>query len=129
MTHILLVSQKKDVFKSLESVFTENKMSFEWAGTAKDAVELLSEKHIDLVITDETLPDMAGRKFVETIIFKNAMIDCVVLSALTHDEFHEAYEGLGVLMQFPLEPDKTSMIKLLDHMNRITRIANRTSAE
>ncbi|MBT6341692.1 MAG: response regulator [Desulfobacula sp.] len=127
MTYILLVSREKDVFKAVESVFTENKMSFEWTGTAQDAVELLAEKNIDLVITDETLPDMAGRKLVETIIVKNPMIDCVVLSALTHDKFHEAYEGLGVLMQFPLEPDKTSALKLLDHMNRIALISGRIS--
>jgi len=127
MTHILLVSRKKDIFKAFEPVFTENKMSFEWAGTAQDAIALLSEKKVDLVIIDETLPDMAGRKLVETIIFKNPMIDCAVLSALPHDEFHEAYEGLGVLMQFPLEPDKTSAFKLLDHMNRIALISGRTS--
>lgn len=127
MTYILLVSRKKDVFKALESVFTENKMPFEWADTAQDAVELLAEKNITLVITEEILPDMAGRKLVETIIFKNPMIDCVVLSALTHDQFHEAYEGLGVLMQFPLEPDKASVLKLLDHMNRIALISGRTS--
>ncbi len=126
MTHILWVSRKKEVFSPLESVFTENKISFEWAGTAKEAVALLCEKKIDLVITDETLPDMAGRKLVETIIFKNPMIDCVVMSALTYDQFHEAYEGLGVLMQFPLEPDRASGHKLLDHMNRIARISGRT---
>lgn len=125
MKHILLVGRKKDIFKAFESVFTENEMSFEWTGTAKDAVELLTEKNIDLVILNENLPDMAGKKLVETIVFKNPMIDCVVLSALTHDEFHEAYEGLGVLMQFPLEPDKTSALKLMDHMNRIALISSR----
>lgn len=125
MKHILLVSGEKEVFSPLESVFTENKITFEWAGTAKKAVAQLGEKKIDLVITDETLPDMAGRKLVETIIFKNPMIDCVVLSALTHDQFHEAYEGLGVLMQFPLEPDKRYARKLLDHMDRIARISGR----
>lgn len=128
MTHILLVSRKNDIFKALEPVFTENKISFEWTDTAQNTVQLLSEKNIDLVITDETLPDMSGRKLVETIIFKNPMIDCVVLSALSHDEFHESYEGLGVLMQFPLKPDRASALKLLDHMNRIAVISGRTSA-
>ena len=127
MTHILLASQKKDIFKALESVFNENEMSFEWTGSAHDTIARVSENKIDLVITDETLPDMAGRKLVEAIIFKNPMIDCVVLSGLTHDEFHEAYEGLGVLMQFPLEPDKTSALKLLEHMNRIARISGNIS--
>ncbi len=128
MTHILLVSRKKDVFNALETVFTENKMSVEWKGTAQEAVALLSEKTVDLVITDETLPDMAGKKLVETIVFKNPMIHCVVLSPLSHDQFHEAFEGLGVLMQFPLEPDEKCALELLDHMNRIARISGRTSA-
>ncbi len=50
MTYILLISRKKDVFKALESVFAENKMSFKWTDTAQGAVELLSKRALILLL-------------------------------------------------------------------------------
>jgi hypothetical protein len=54
------------------------------------------------------------------------MMDSVVLSALPHKDFHEHYEGFGVLMQFPLMPGKEQAQNLQDHLNHIARIANGT---
>ena len=127
MIHVLLVSRKKNVFTELETAFSDNKITTEWTDTAQEALSRLSEKKIDLFITDEQLPDMTGRELIEKVLFKNAMMNCVVLSALTHDDFHEAYEGLGVLMQFPLVPGKEQAQSLLDHLNHLARISSRVS--
>ncbi|MBU8848506.1 MAG: response regulator [Desulfobacterales bacterium] len=125
--HILLVSREKSVFKKFEAEFPENKITAEWTDTAEKALSRLFKEKFDLFITDEQLPDMSGRDLVEKVLFKNAMMNSVVLSALSHKDFHEAYEGLGVLMQFPLVPGKKQVQDLLDHLNRIARIASRTS--
>ncbi|WP_300463993.1 hypothetical protein [Desulfobacula sp.] len=127
MTHVLLVSQKKNNFSELETAFSENNVTTEWTDTAQNALSKLSEENFDLFITHEHLSDMTGRKLIENVLFKNAMMNCVVLSALDHKAFHEAYEGLGVLMQFPLVPGKEQAQNLLDHLNHIARISNRTS--
>ncbi|MCD4677860.1 MAG: response regulator [Desulfobacula sp.] len=127
MIHILLVSREKNVFKELETAFSKNKITAEWTDSAQKALSMLSKEKFDLFITHEQLPDMTGRDLVEKVVFINAMMSCVVLSALSHKDFHEAYEGLGVLMQFPLEPGKKQVQDLLDHLNRIALIASRTS--
>jgi len=127
MIHVLLVSREKSVFKELEAEFPENKITTEWTDSAQNALSMLSKEKFDLFITDEQLPDMTGRDLIEKVLFKNAMINSVVLSALAHKDFHEAYEGLGVLMQFPLDPGKKQAQDLLDHLNRIAQIASRTS--
>ncbi|CCK79879.1 MULTISPECIES: response regulator [Desulfobacula] len=127
MIHILLVSREKNAFEKLETAFSDNKITTEWTDKGQEALSRLTEKKIDLFITEEQLPDMTGRELIEKVLFKNAMMNCVVLSELAHDEFHEAYEGLGVLMQFPLVPDKEHVQKLLDHLNLIAQIASRTS--
>ena len=124
MTQILLVSPEKNSFKDLEPAISENSNTVQWTDTGEKALHLLAGQKLDLVITHEQLPDMTGRKLVENIIAFNAMLNCVVLSALSKEEFHEAYEGLGVLMQFPLTPGKEEILKLQDHLDRIRRISD-----
>jgi len=125
MIHILLVNQDKHIFKDFEAGFPEAGATIEWTDSGQKALLRLSEEKFDLFITHEHLPDMTGRKLIEKVLSKNAMMNCVVLSALSHKDFHETYEGFGVLMQFPLVPGKEQAENLLDHLNRIARIANR----
>nr|NJM03391.1 hypothetical protein [Desulfobacula sp.] len=121
---ILLVGPEKNSFKNLESSFSENKTPTRWLDTAEKALKLIAGEKIDLVIIHEQLPDMTAKKLVENIITLNAMMNCVVLSALPKEDFHETFEGLGVLMQFPLMPGKEDMEKLRDHLARIRRISD-----
>jgi response regulator RpfG family c-di-GMP phosphodiesterase len=76
-------------------------------------------KRVDLVITDETLTDMSGRDLVEQVTMKSPMTNCVAASTLSPDQFHEAYEGLGVLMQLPLTPDAESGDKLVRVLKKL----------
>ena len=127
MIHILMVSKEKIVFKEIEAAFSINQITFDWTDTAQNALSMLSREKFDLFITHEQLPDTTGRNLIEKVLFQNAMMNCVVLSALPPKDFHEAYEGLGVLMQFPLNPGEKHVQTLLEHLNLITRIASRTS--
>ncbi len=121
---ILLVGPGKNSFKNLEPSFSDNKTATQWADTAEKALKLITGQKIDLVIIHEQLPDMTGRKLVESIVTLNAMMNCVVLSAMSDEDFHETYEGLGVLMRFPLIPGKEDMGKLQDHLARIRRFSD-----
>ena len=123
----LLVGPEKNNFKNLESSFSENKITTQWANTAEKALALVAEKKIDIAIIHEQLPDMTAKKLVENIITLDAMMNCVVLSAMSDEDFHEAYEGLGVLMRFPLMPGKAEVKKLQDHLALINRIAGQAN--
>ncbi len=123
MTQILLVTPEKHMLNDLEPSLSEYKINSQWTDTAKKALALIAGQKFDTVITSELLPDMTGKNLVEAVITVNAMINCVVLSTLSKEDFHEAYEGLGVLMQFPVKPGKDDIKKLLDHLVRIRRIS------
>ena len=127
MIHVLLVSREKNIFKELEAAFLKNNITAQWTDTAQKAISMLSKENFDVFITDEHLPDITGRELIEKILFKNAMMNSVVLSELSHKDFHETYEGLGVLMQFPPVPGKQQAQNLLDHLDRIAQITSRTS--
>lgn len=123
VVNVLLVSRKKESFSGIMTVFNENNISFDWSPEAVEALVKINNKNFDLVIVAEDLPDMEGRQFVEKLVMKNPMLNCVVASQLPHDEFHETYEGLGVLMQFPLMPGSDQVQSLMDHLSTIARIS------
>jgi len=128
MIKVLLVSQEKKVFKALEAGFSDNNISTEWVNSGQDAVSLLTNKKFDLFITNEKLPVIKARQLIEKALFQNAMMNSVVLSQLSHKDFHEAYEGLGVLMQFPLKPETEHFQNLMEHLDRIDRISKQTNS-
>jgi PleD family two-component response regulator len=125
MTHILLVSPERKIFKDLEPALVQDKFSIDWTDTGEKALSKFGEEKFDLFITHEVLPDMTGRNLVEKALFVNAMMNSVVLSPLSHDDFHDTYEGFGVLMQFPPVPGKKNAQALLEHLNRIAGIAGK----
>ncbi len=122
MTTILLTSKERSIFKELAAQFSDNQIISEWVGSAQEAIFELTDKKFDLFIVSEDLPDMTGRQLIEEALFKNAMMNSVVLSQLPHDKFHETYEGLGVLMQLSLNPEKQDAQNILDYLNRIEQI-------
>ncbi|MCK5229369.1 MAG: hypothetical protein KAR13_03835, partial [Desulfobulbaceae bacterium] len=79
----------------------------------------------DLVIIDEKFSDMTGLEFAEKLVTVNPMMNCAMVSSLSPEDFHEATEGLGILMQLPLASGKEDAEKLLKHLNSILNLTNR----
>lgn len=122
MKQILFSGQDKDVFHNLEKSFLEHGISMQWVDTAEKTLTAVSEKNIELVILHENQPDMSAKELIEKIIMKNAMINCMVLSAMHEEEFHEIYEGLGVLMQLSLTPSKEDADRIINYLSRINAL-------
>ena len=92
-------------------------MASETTGT--EGFLLLKGKQIDLVIVDEQLDDMSGIAFVKQLVKINPLMNTAIVSALTDEEFHEATEGLGVLMQLPIAPREKDAEALLAILEKI----------
>ena len=89
------------------------------AETGVAGLSLIKSKQIDLVIVDEQIGDMRGIAFVKQLVKINPLANTAIVSALTAEEFHEATEGLGVLMQLPIEPRDKDAGKLLATLEKI----------
>ncbi len=126
MINALLISPEKNIFLEIEKGFSSHSITHEWTDNADKALSMLSDKNFDLVIFEEQIPGIDPRKFIENILLKNAMINCAVISSLSHKDFHEKYEGLGVLMQFPPKPERSHVTELVDQLEKIAGIAART---
>jgi DNA-binding NarL/FixJ family response regulator len=89
------------------------------AATGTDGFLLLKGTQLDLVIVDEQLGDMDGIVFVKQLVKINPLINTAIVSVRTAEEFHEATEGLGVLMQLPTEPGAKDAGTLLAILGKI----------
>ena len=122
MKRILFSGPDKTVFHKLESFFSEQNIISQWVDTSANTLSAISGENFDLVILHENQPDMNAKELIKQIIMKNAMINCVVLSALPERVFHDTYEGLGVLMQISPTPDREDAGKITDYLTRIHAI-------
>mmetsp|Transcript_4917 Transcript_4917/g.2741 ORF Transcript_4917/g.2741 Transcript_4917/m.2741 type:complete len:123 (+) Transcript_4917:8133-8501(+) len=122
MTFVLLISPTKTSLFNLAATLEDNNIYVAWAESGSIAFSMISEKTFDLVITDESLGDMTSLEFAKKLVTVNPMINCAVVSSLSSEDFHEASEGLGILMQLPPQPDKIHTENLLQHLNNILNI-------
>jgi CheY-like chemotaxis protein len=120
MKNILVVSSEKDALKELVAVFSDHgAYEVTVVASGNDAVEKVKKQYYELVVSDETLSDTTGIKLAEDIVRVNAMINCSLVSTLSDEDFHEASEGLGVLMKLPKPVTREAAEALEAYLNKI----------
>lgn len=90
------------------------------AATGAAGLEQLQGMRMDLVIVDEQLDDMSGIEFVQRLVQINPLVNTAIVGDLSKADFHEATEGLGVLMQLPPRPGDKDAEALLAVIEKIT---------
>jgi two-component SAPR family response regulator len=120
MLKLLLVSRDINPFNELISALKEyNDVELEISAPGEKALTMITDKAVDLVILDEHLGDMTGLEFVRKLLKINPMINSAVVSGLSHDEFHESSEGLGIMHQISKQPHKNEAEKMITTLRYI----------
>jgi CheY-like chemotaxis protein len=120
MIKILLVTSEKELFSEFASTLEKNEdVELFWATNGKEALEKIPDNPVDLVVVNENIGDMTGIEFMKKLLPINPMINCSAVSTLEPEEFHEASEGLGVLMQLPVNPGKFEAEDLLKRLKKL----------
>ncbi len=119
MISTLMVSQDAFFFQGMEPILADNHVSKNHCKNAKNALSILENEKIDLLVIDERLPDMTAKQFIEQVLFMNPMINCAIASPWRQKTFHDLYEGCGVLMQLSMEPGPNDAKMLMDQVNQI----------
>ena len=123
MITVLLVTPDRNHFADLSTAIDSQGGAIDWKETGDQALETLRAQAADLVVIDETLPDMTGLEFIGRLVALNPMINCALVSSLSKADYHEASEGLGVLMQLPPRPSQADAKRLMTHLNQILGFA------
>ena len=127
MMNVLLASQGKTFMAALKAGFEEHDVQTVRAESGTEALSLIAQREFDLVVTDENLGDITGLEFIKTLIALKPMVNCAAVSSLLPDDFHEASEGLGILMQLPVRPGHEYAEELLEHLKSILDLGIETS--
>ncbi|MCG6973384.1 MAG: response regulator [Desulfobacterales bacterium] len=125
MIKLLLVTPDQESFRDFTVALIKNDdVEMSWAATGQEGLTILSETPVDLVIVDDSVGDMTGIEFMKKLLSINPMINCAAVSPLSHEAFHEASEGLGVLAQLPVAPGKPDAENLLKHLKDLKNLLN-----
>ena len=120
MLKVLVASANKEPFSDFTSALAElGDVELAWADSGKAALDMASATPVDLVVADQTLGDMTGLELAGKLLSVSPMINCAAVSNLSPEAFHEASEGLGVLAQLPLKPDRKHAGELLQRLKHI----------
>ena len=126
---ILLVSRDKASMSAFKAGLEENQVQTAWAESGSNAIVKIAEGPFDLVVTDENLSDMTGLELIEKVISRKPMVNCAAVTSLLPADFHEASEGLGVLMQLPVRPGHEQAKKLLSRLKTILNLAEQATTD
>ena len=120
MFKLLLVSPDEASLSGLASALAEyGDVDFSWAESGEQALNVVSNTAIDLVITDERLGDMTGLEFADRLLSVNPRVNCAAVSQITPENFHDASVGLGLMAQLPVRPGKEDAEKLIQCLRHL----------
>lgn len=122
MIHHLLVTPDRSSFADLSLAIEARGGFISWADSAHQALTSLSKINVDLVVADETVGDMTGLEFFKRVIAVNPMVNGAAVSSLSKEAYHEASEGLGLLMQLAPNPGKAESERLMANLNRVLQL-------
>jgi two-component SAPR family response regulator len=122
LIHHLLVTPDRSSFADLSLAIEARGGFISWADSGQQALASLSQTNVDLIVADETLGDMTGLEFLKRVIAVNPMVNCAAVSSLSKEAYHEASEGLGLLMQLVPNPGKADSERLMANLNRILQL-------
>lgn len=119
MTRLLLATTDRSNFADIAAEIENQGGSISWAVSGRQVLDATTKTAVDLVLTDETLADMTGLELIEQVVAVNPMINSAVVSSQPEDVYHEASEGLGILMQLSPKPDRADGKRLMAQLNHI----------
>ena len=110
---VFLINEKQDFARLAQGFRKVPDCSMEWAESIEEVVKKITAHFSGLVIVDEKVNGFSNLEIARQMVLANPMIHLALVSSLSHDAFHEASEGLGLMDQLPLQPDKGQADNLL----------------
>lgn len=110
---ILIATSRPADFTAFLAALTRDGVETSLAPTGQAALVQAKTQPPTLMVVDENLPDSGPFALVADLLEINAVILTAVVSHLSAEAFHEAGEGLGIVMELPRHPSAEDAAKLL----------------
>jgi DNA-binding NarL/FixJ family response regulator len=120
MLHIILTTARPQALKAFAAALASDpEVNLQCVISGAEALEAARTATPHLVIIDADLPDTTPLDLVKKLLLVNAMVNTVVVSPLSDEEFHEASEGLGILGRLPNDPGMREAGELLRKLRTV----------
>ena len=117
---ILVLSRQHSYFDRFASALSADGRFIVIQRNSADAgLEAAGTGMIDAVIVAEELADTSGLCFARRLVRQSPLVHCALVSPLYPQEFHEQTEGLGLLMQLPVNPKTDEAGRFIDVLAKI----------
>jgi DNA-binding response OmpR family regulator len=110
---MLIVTERPADFAGFLETLRQRGVELDLAATGQAAKALAREKSPVLCVVDDALPDTGSFALVAALLRDNAFLHTAVVSNLSAEDFHEAGEGLGILLALPHRPGQAEATALL----------------
>jgi DNA-binding response OmpR family regulator len=119
----MIVSNRKQALEQFSQALTqEGRHEIAWVQTGEAALDLVRQKTFQLVVVDHDLKDTTTEKLCKDLLDVNALINTAAVSELSEEDFHEDFEGLGILAHLPLEPRAQDADAILEKLSGLAFI-------
>ncbi|MBI5481792.1 MAG: response regulator [Deltaproteobacteria bacterium] len=110
---VLLVDDEPNVRSSLRRSLRGEGYDFVEASNPEEAIEILKQRKVDVVISDLTMPGMGGLEFIKIVRFR--WPDCVRLILTGHADLEAAIQAIndGSVHHFLRKPWDTVDVKVM----------------
>lgn len=130
MYKVLLVDDEAIILRGLQNIINWQELGLEISATAsngKEAIDILENKDINILITDIRMPELNGLQLIKHIRDRNLPIHCIVLSGYSEFGYVKEAAKLGI-ENYILKPiDKNELIStLLNTINKIEAAISKT---
>ncbi|MBT4290287.1 MAG: hypothetical protein HOD92_23420 [Deltaproteobacteria bacterium] len=122
MTKILLLNTKNSNVSPLKNILNQYfEVDLIETQSGEEALEMIIDEGFDLVISHADIMDMTSLEFSTQLVMKNPMLSQAIVSSISKKEFHNRYEGLGILGQLSENVSKSeidNLFALLSEFNQ-----------
>lgn len=108
---MLFVDDEINVLQSLKRVFRKEPYQILTASSGKEGLEILEKTHVDLVISDQRMPEMNGVEFMAQIKERLPNIMRIILTGYTNVNSITAAINEGNVYKFILKPWEDDQLK------------------
>jgi DNA-binding response OmpR family regulator len=117
---VLLISPRLAALQELaQGLSALEDVALDTAAGGREALELLKPGAYDLAVLDEELSDPPLREMLTAVLGADAFINMAVITGLGEEEFHEVYEGFGLLAGLKPGGDEGQLNKLLSDLRSV----------
>ncbi len=110
--NLLIVDDEKEILRSLTLTFAEDHDVFT-AASAAEALEILQQQDIALIITDQRMPGMTGVQLLEKVIQINPQIIRIILTGYTDTAALIEAINQGHIYQYLTKPWERQELRLM----------------